>query len=123
MESAGSIFLDLFWPEELTLPVAGQEELDFNALEAHTRCEEYTATLPGVRTFWSIAYRNLTDDDKKIPLSVTACLLAPINGFGAIPFAITRDSERTHRPTSRTCFFALMLPDDPDEHARNCRLR
>jgi hypothetical protein len=52
---------------------------------------------------------------KKAVYFGTACLRAPINGLGAIPFAITRDAKRTHLPTSHISFFALMLPDDPDE--------
>jgi len=116
LQSAGSIVLDLFRPEELGLLIAGREELDFVALESKTRYEGYTADSPTVRTFWKLVHTRFTDEEKrKLLYFVTACPRAPINGLGAIPFVIGRDGNPAHVPTSHTCFFMLVLPDDPDE--------
>jgi hypothetical protein len=116
LEAAGAIVLDLFRPEELALLVAGREELDFVALEAKTRYEGYTANSPAVRAFWHIVHTRLTDDEKrKLLYFTTACPRAPINGLGSMPFVIGRDGDPAHLPTSHTCFFMLVLPDDPDE--------
>jgi hypothetical protein len=117
LDAAGQIVLDLFRPEELALLVAGREELDFVALEGKTRYEGYTADSPAVRAFWHIVHTRLTDDEKrKLLYFTTASPRAPINGLGSIPFIIGRDGNPAHVPTSHTCFFMLVLPDDPDEN-------
>jgi hypothetical protein len=125
LQAAGSIVLDLFRPEELGLLIAGREELDFAALEAHTTYDDgYTPNSPSIRTFWKIVHTRLTDEEKRRLLYfATACPRAPINGLGAVPFRIGRDGEPTHIPTSHTCFFQLVLPDDPDEERMYRKLR
>lgn len=116
LQSAGSIVLDLFRPEELALLVAGREELDFVALQKVTKYEGYTEQSESVKIFWKIVHNRLTDTEKKKLLYfVTSTPRAPINGLGSIPFVIARDGEASHIPTSHTCFFMLVLPDDPDE--------
>jgi hypothetical protein len=96
--------------------VAGREELDFVALEAKTRYEGYTPDSPAVRAFWHIVHTRLTDLEKrKLLYFTTACPRAPINGLGSVPFVIGRDGDPNHVPSSHTCFFMLVLPDDPDE--------
>ena len=116
LQSAGDIVLDLFRPEELALLVAGREELDFIALQKNTRYEGYTANSETVRAFWHIVHTRLTDSEKKKLLYfVTSSPRAPINGLGSIPFVIAKDGNPEHIPTSHTCFFMLVLPDDPNE--------
>ncbi|OHT01744.1 hypothetical protein TRFO_31300 [Tritrichomonas foetus] len=116
MQSAGDIVLDLFRPEELALLVAGREELDFIALQKNTRYEGFTSSSEPVRAFWHIAHTRLTDSEKKKLLYfITSSPRAPINGLGAIPFVIAKDGNPEHIPTSHTCFFMLVLPDDPNE--------
>ena len=116
LQSAGDIVLDLFRPEELGLLIAGREELNFIALQKSTRYEGYTAESPAVKTFWKIVHQRLTDEEKKKLLYfVTSSPRAPINGLGSIPFVIARDGNPEHIPTSHTCFFMLVLPDDPNE--------
>lgn len=116
LQAAGTIVLDIFRPEEIALLIAGREELDFVALEKATRYEDYSPDSPTVRTFWKIVHTRLTDDEKKRLLYfVTATPRAPINGLGSVPFVIARDGDPNHIPTSHTCFFMLVLPDDPDE--------
>ena len=119
LQSAGNIVLDLFRPEELSLLVAGREELDFIALQKVTRYEGgFTKDSPPVRAFWHIVHNRLTDTQKrKLLVFVTSSPRAPINGLGAIPFVIAKDGDPAHLPTSHTCFFMLVLPDDPDEES------
>lgn len=117
MQSAGDIVLDLFRPEELSLLVAGREELDFIALQKATRYEGgFTKDSEPVRAFWHIVHTRLTDaQKKKLLVFVTSSPRAPINGLGAVPFVIAKDGNPEHIPTSHTCFFMLVLPDDPNE--------
>lgn len=118
-QSAGNIVLELFRPEELSLLVAGREELDFIALQKVTRYEGgFTKDSPPVRAFWHIVHTRLTDTQKrKLLIFVTSSPRAPINGLGAIPFVIAKDGNPDHIPTSHTCFFMLVLPDDPNEES------
>lgn len=118
-QSAGNIVLDLFRPEELSLLVAGREELDFVALQKVTRYEGgFTKDSEPVRAFWHIVHTRLTDTQKrKLLIFVTSSPRAPINGLGAVPFVIAKDGDPKHIPTSHTCFFMLVLPDDPDEES------
>ena len=116
VQAAGNVCLDLFRPEELALLVAGREELDFIALQKATRYEGYTEQSDTVRTFWKIVHTRLTDTEKrKLLYFVTASPRAPINGLGSVPFVIAKDGDPKRIPTSHTCFFMLVLPDDPDE--------
>lgn len=55
------------------------------------------------------------EEKKKLLFFVTASPRAPIGGLGALPFTIAKDGDKTHLPTSHTCFFMLVLPDEPDE--------
>ena len=118
-QSAGNIVLELFRPEELSLLVAGREELDFVALQKVARYEGgFTKDSPPVRAFWHIVHTRLTDTQKKkLLIFVTSSPRAPINGLGAIPFVIAKDGNPDHIPTSHTCFFMLVLPDDPNEES------
>ena len=118
LQAAGDICMDLFRPEELALLVAGREELDFIALQKATRYEGYTDQSETVRTFWKIVHTRLTDTEKRRLLYfVTASPRAPINGLGSVPFVIAKDGDPHRLPTSHTCFFMLVLPDDPDEES------
>ncbi|KAH0792141.1 putative E3 ubiquitin-protein ligase HERC4 isoform X1 [Histomonas meleagridis] len=124
IQSAGDIVLELFRPEELALLIAGREELDFIALQKATRYEGYTAQSETVQTFWKIVHMRLTDSEKKKLLYfVTSSPRAPINGLGSIPFVIARDGNSEHIPTSHTCFFMLVLPDDPNEESLYRKLK
>ena len=117
LKVTGNIVLPLFNPEELSLLVAGREELDFYALMKVTKYESgYTAESPTVQAFWRIVFNRLTETEKKKLLYfVTASPRAPIGGLGSVPFIISRDGDSNHIPTSHTCFFMLVLPDEPDE--------
>ena len=76
----------------------------------------FTKDSPPVRAFWHIVHNRLTDTQKrKLLVFVTSSPRAPINGLGAIPFVIAKDGDPAHLPTSHTCFFMLVLPDEPDE--------
>jgi hypothetical protein len=124
LQSAGTIVLDLFRPEEIALLVAGREELDFVTLETKTHYEGYSPDSPAVRTFWHIVHTRLTDEEKrKLLYFCTACPRAPIGGLGTLPFVIGKDGDPSHIPTSHTCYFMLVLPDDPDEERMYHKLR
>jgi len=116
LQSAGSEVLSLFRPEELALLIAGREELDFKALENNTKYEGFCPISATVKAFWRIVHNRLTEEEKKKLLYfVTASPRAPIGGLGTLPFVIARDGEPSHIPSSHTCFFMLVLPDDPNE--------
>jgi hypothetical protein len=124
LQAAGSIVFDLFRPEEIALLIAGREELDFVALEKATKYEGYSAESESVRAFWRIVHRRLTDSEKqKLLYFVTSSPRAPINGLGSVPFVIARDGDPRHIPTSHTCFFMLVLPDDADEERMYRKLK
>jgi hypothetical protein len=116
LQSAGTIVLDLFRPEEIELLVAGREDLSFVELESVTTYEGYQANSPTVRTFWNIVHTRFSDEERRRLLYfTTSCPRAPINGLKGIPFRIGRDGDKAHLPTAHTCNFMLVLPDDPDE--------
>ncbi|OHS95852.1 hypothetical protein TRFO_10251 [Tritrichomonas foetus] len=117
LQAAGKIALNLFRPEELALLIAGREELDFYALMKATQYEGgFNADSPPVAAFWRIVFNRLTEEEKKKLLYfVTASPRAPIGGLGKVPFVIAKDGNRDHIPTSHTCYFMLVLPDEPDE--------
>jgi hypothetical protein len=124
LQAAGTIVLDLFRPEEIALLVAGREELDFVMLEKKTAYEGYSPDSPSVRAFWNIVHTRLNDEEKrKLLYFCTACPRAPIGGLGTLPFVIGRDGDPMHIPTSHTCFFMLVLPDDPDEERMYLKLK
>jgi hypothetical protein len=61
-------------------------------------------------------HTRLTEDEKrKLLYFITSCPRAPINGLGSIRLIIGKDADKDHLPTSHTCFFMLVLPDDADE--------
>lgn len=117
IQCAGKIVLSLFRPEELVLLVSGRDELNFYALMKATKYNDgYNQDSPTVRTFWRIVFTRLSEEEKKkLLFFVTASPRAPIGGLGAVPFVISRDGDKNHLPTSHTCFFMLVLPDEPDE--------
>ena len=117
LQCTGNIVLKLFRPEELALLIAGREDLDFYALMKATKYDGgYDEDSPAVKAFWRIVFTRLTDEEKKKLLYfVTASPRAPIGGLGEVPFVIARDGDRCHIPTSHTCAFMLVLPDEPDE--------
>jgi hypothetical protein len=113
---AESVVLDMFDPVELRLLIAGQEELDFAALQQHTRYEGYTAQSRAVEVFWNIVHNRMCEEEKRrLLLFVAACPRAPAGGLGILRMLVIRDGDASHLPTSHTCAFALKLPDDPDE--------
>ena len=124
LSAAINLTLSIFRPEELMLLVAGEEELDFNALEANTRYDGYEKDSPTVKTFWNIVRNRLTlEEKKKLLYFVTSSPRAPIGGLGKVPFVIAKDGTKNHIPTSHTCFYMLVLPDDPDEESLLKKLR
>jgi len=124
MSAAINLSLPLFRPEELSLLVAGEEELDFSALEKNTRYEGFTSQSPTVQTFWKIVRNRLNIDEKrKLLYFVTSSPRAPIGGLGKVPFVIAKDGDKSHIPTAHTCFYMLVLPDDPDENLMLKKLR
>lgn len=115
-QCVGKIVSNLFRPEELALLIGGREDLDFYALMKATKYEGYTENSPTVQAFWRIVFTRLTDEEKKKLLYfVTSSPRAPIGGLGKVNFVIARDGEKDHIPTSHTCFFMLVLPDEQDE--------
>lgn len=117
IQCAGKIVLNLFRSEELVLLVSGRDELNFYALMKATKYNDgYNEDSPTIKTFWRIVFTRLTEEEKKkLLFFVTASPRAPIGGLGALPFVIAKDGDKTHLPTSHTCFFMLVLPDEPDE--------
>ena len=116
--------MPLFRPEELSLMVAGEDELDFTALEKNTTYENYTTDSPAVKLFWKIVRDKLNiDEKKKLLYFVTSSPRAPIGGLGKVPFKIMRDGDPNHIPTSHTCFYILVLPDITDEATMLKRIR
>lgn len=125
LQAAGDIVMNLFRPEELSLLVAGREDYDFTALQKVTRYEGgYTADSKPVKAFWHIVNTRMTEEEKKkLLVFTTSSPRVPINGLKAIPFVIAKDGERNHIPTSHTCFFMLVLPDEPDEDKLYAKLK
>lgn len=124
LRSAGDIVLDLFRPEEIALLVAGREHLDFSALQKATRYEGYSPQSRTVRNFWKIVHHKLRREErKKLLYFITASPRAPINGLGSLHLVIKRDPNPTHIPTSHTCFFQLVLPDDSNEKRLHQKLK
>merc|ERR1719506_2031217 len=61
----GTIFRQLFSPDELELVICGSPELDFTALEKKCRYEDgYTASSDQMKWMWEIV-RSLAPEDKK----------------------------------------------------------
>lgn len=124
LSAAVNLTLPLFRPEELSLLVAGEEELDFGALEANTTYENYSPISPAVKLFWKIVRGRLNIEEKrKLLYFVTSSPRAPIGGLGKVPFKIMRDGDPNHIPTSHTCFYILVLPDITDEETMLKKLR
>lgn len=47
---------------------------------------------------------------------------SPIKGLGSIPFVIAKDGDPTHIPSSHTCFYMLVLPEDLNEDSLHRKL-
>ncbi|CEP01414.1 unnamed protein product (mitochondrion) [Plasmodiophora brassicae] len=109
----GGAWLHLFRPEELELAICGSPELDFHALEAAAKYENYTRDSPVIVNFWKVVHE-MTEEQKRRFLSFcTGSDRVPINGLGSlrVPFIIARNGGDSDRlPTSHTCFNHLLLP-------------
>lgn len=115
MQSAGTLSLEFFRPDELSLLLTGKEELDFYSLEKNTRYEGFDSQSSTVQNFWEIVHHRFSEQEKRNLLYFfTASPRSPIGGLGTLPFVIAKDGDASHIPSSHTCFYMLVLPEDTD---------
>lgn len=122
--TAGQIAFSIFHPEELSLLIQGNDDLDFFALESVAKYQKYfdAKSIP-VQNFWDIIHKDLNRDEKrKLLYFFSASFKAPIGGLGHLPFVISRDPNPDHYPTSHTCFVELVLPDNHDRENLKSKL-
>ena len=104
--------LDLFRAEELSLLIAGGDELDFVALQHAARYEApFSAEHRAVRWLWAAVHAMPPDKQRLFLSFTTGSDRAPIRGLGDLRLIVQRagpDSEAL--PTASTCFNTLLLP-------------
>lgn len=104
--------LRLFRPDELSLLVTGQPELNFYELEENTAYEGYNVKSPTIRNFWHVIHDKFNSDDKKRFLYFsTSFKRAPLYGMKSLNFTIIKDTNVDHLPTAHTCSCVLVLPE------------
>ena len=104
--------MELFHPHELMALVVGNENYDWNELEAHAEYKSgYSADHPTIQHFWSVFHKDLTLEDKKrFLLFLTGCDRIPIQGMKAVPIIIQKVNNDSLLPVAHTCFNLLDLP-------------
>lgn len=114
----GGPALKLFRPEELEKLICGSQNLDFLALEQHTRYDDgFTAHSQAVQWFWQVVHGLQPEQQKQLLSFVTGSDRVPIKGLASLtpPFTISRAGPHSDRlPTAHTCFNHLLLPDYQD---------
>eukprot|EP00474_Spongospora_subterranea_P008715 CRZ09173.1 hypothetical protein [Spongospora subterranea] len=110
----GGFWLQAFRPEELDLSICGSPVLDFYALEAAAKYENYNRSSPVIVNFWKVVHELSEEEKRKFLSFCTGSDRVPINGLGnlKVPFIIARNGPDSDRlPTSHTCFNHLLLPE------------
>ncbi|ESN95343.1 hypothetical protein HELRODRAFT_114744 [Helobdella robusta] len=111
LKVCGSRILELFQPLELQAMVIGNENYDWDELEANAAYKNYDKNDEVIKFFWQ-AFRELTlEEKKKFLLFLTGCDRIPIHGMKAIKLTIQMmGGSLDLLPVAHTCFNILDLP-------------
>ncbi|KNE56694.1 hypothetical protein AMAG_02476 [Allomyces macrogynus ATCC 38327] len=102
----------LFTASEMQALIAGDETLDFHALEQRTTYDGFTLDSPVVQWFWSIVHDLDLVQHRQLLQFVTGSDRAPVGGLAHLPFVLVRaGTDSVRLPSAHVCFNALLLPE------------
>lgn len=107
----------LFTPTELEKLICGEQEFDFNDLEASTEYDGgYAKDTPVVRWFWETVHAMSLEDKRKLLQFTTGSDRIPVGGLSRLKLIITKNGPDSDRlPSAHTCFNVLLLPEYSDK--------
>eukprot|EP00769_Ergobibamus_cyprinoides_P000861 gnl/Ergobibamus_cyprinoides/187.p1 GENE.gnl/Ergobibamus_cyprinoides/187~~gnl/Ergobibamus_cyprinoides/187.p1 ORF type:complete len:333 (+),score=32.23 gnl/Ergobibamus_cyprinoides/187:406-1404(+) len=112
------LLLQSFSPEDLSLVVCGQPDIDLADWRANTIYVNFSVDSPQVQNFWSIVEEATSAERRAILRFVTGLARPPLTGFASLPgasgvqrFQIRRAwTSESHHPVAHTCLNALDVP-------------
>eukprot|EP00210_Caulerpa_lentillifera_P001329 g1279.t1 len=109
----GGPAIHLFNAQELERLVCGNPNLDFEALENHTRYDGgFNKSSQTVKWLWEVVSEFSLESKKLFLKFFTGSDRAPIGGLGNLKCVIQQNgSDDRKLPTAHTCFNTLLLPN------------
>jgi hypothetical protein len=104
--------LSLFAPDELDVLVSGEEELNWDLLQASAMYRDgYEPDSDAVMWFWEIFHEMSENDKLKFLRFTTGSDRPPIGGLSNVEITIQRIANPESLPVSHTCFSVFGLPE------------